>query len=303
MHDLNLLKVFDTMMQTHSVTKTAEVLHKTPSAISQSLNKLRSEFNDETLFVKEDRSLKPTQYAIDLHKHIKDALDLLNNSNQLESKFNPETSTRTFKIGSHSIFDNLFFIKLRKKVKEQAPNIKLEVSNLTFQDEQDENALRLRHIDAMIGLNTFNSTSFNAKKLCEYDVKVICSKDHPRLKDTIAIEEYLAEDHALWVNQAASRSHMLFRIEGQRKIAYTSNSFFNVINNVAQTDIISLFSARLLEHFGLSDSVKVLDPPFPTRELPLHLLWHKRLDKDEGFLWLKGLIEEVFEELESDITE
>ncbi|MBM25212.1 MAG: hypothetical protein CL760_05915 [Chloroflexi bacterium] len=298
MHDLNLLKVFDTMMQTQSVSKTAEVLNKTPSAISQSLNKLRAEFNEEALFVKEDRSLKPTQYAIDLHKHIKESLDLLNDSNKIHSKFDPKTSKRTFKIGSHSIFDNLFFIKLRNKVKSVAPNVKIELTNLSFQEDLHENALRLRHIDAMIGLNTLSSLTFNSKKIAEYDIKVICSKNHPRLKESLTIEQYLQEEHAVWINQESSKNTIMFKIDGERKIVYTSNSLFNVIHNVSQSDIVSLFSEKLLKHFNLIDSVKVLEPPFKTRDIPLNLTWHKRIDKDKGFIWLRGIIEEIFKELE-----
>lgn len=295
MKDLNLLKIFDTMMQTHSVSKTAVLLSRTPSAISQSLSKLRAEYG-EVLFAKEDRSLTPTQFAYQLHETIKESLLVLNNSTNLSNTFDPLTSKRKFTIGSHALFDNLFILSLRKKIKERAPNVSFEVSSLVFDSQKEEDALRLRHVDAIIGLNSFNAASFNSKKLDKFDVKVICSKDHPRIKDSITLDQFLEEEHAVWVNTDTSRGHLHFRIDGERKVVYNSNSFFNVLNVVAESDIISLFSSKLIKQYNFTDNIKFLDPPFNFKELPLHLLWHKRLNRDKGFLWIKGLIEEVFEE-------
>lgn len=296
MNDLNLLKVFDTMMQTHSVSRTAESLHKTSSAISQSLSKLRAEYNNEELFVKVDRSLRPTQFAYELHEHIKNSLYILNNSTNRAKTFDPLTSSRKFTIGSHTLFDNLYILKLREKIKTLSPNISLCVSNLVIGQDNEEDILRSRNVDAIIGANGITSSSFNAKELDSFDVKIICSKEHPRIKDSITIDEFMQEEHAIWVNTGAYNEHLNHKFDKERKIVYHSNSFFNVSHLVANSDVISFFSERMLEAYGTLDRFKIIEPPFETPEIRLNLSWHKRLDNDAGFLWFKNLIEEVFEE-------
>ena len=48
--DLNLLHVFDTMMELRSVNRAADKLHLTPSAVSHALRRLR-EVMEDPLFV------------------------------------------------------------------------------------------------------------------------------------------------------------------------------------------------------------------------------------------------------------
>lgn len=49
--DLNLLVIFECIYQHLSISKAAETLYITPSAVSQSLQRLRTQFNDPLLFV------------------------------------------------------------------------------------------------------------------------------------------------------------------------------------------------------------------------------------------------------------
>ena len=63
--DLNLLVVFDVLMVERSVSRAAERLGRTQSAISHSLSRLRSQFGDP-LLVKGGVRMQPTAFALDL---------------------------------------------------------------------------------------------------------------------------------------------------------------------------------------------------------------------------------------------
>lgn len=63
--DLNLLKVFHVLLEERNVTKTAERLFVSQSAISKSLKRLREVF-DDPLFVKSQQGLVPTVKALEL---------------------------------------------------------------------------------------------------------------------------------------------------------------------------------------------------------------------------------------------
>lgn len=84
--DLNLLVIFECIYQHLSITKAAETLYITPSAVSQSLQRLRTQFNDP-LFIRSGKGLTPTIMGINLHHHLEknlnsleQTLNIMNNS-------------------------------------------------------------------------------------------------------------------------------------------------------------------------------------------------------------------------------
>ena len=62
--DLNLLVVFDVLMTERSVTRAAERLGRTQSAVSHSLSRLREQFGDP-LLLKGGARMQPTALALD----------------------------------------------------------------------------------------------------------------------------------------------------------------------------------------------------------------------------------------------
>jgi len=63
--DLNLLIVFEVLMIERNVTRAAEQLGRTQSAVSHSLSKLRKQLGDP-LLVKVGVRMQPTAFALDL---------------------------------------------------------------------------------------------------------------------------------------------------------------------------------------------------------------------------------------------
>ncbi|GDK82701.1 transcriptional regulator [Escherichia coli] len=59
--DLNLLVIFECIYQHLSISKAAESLYITPSAVSQSLQRLRAQFNDLYSFAQEKVSRRRQQ--------------------------------------------------------------------------------------------------------------------------------------------------------------------------------------------------------------------------------------------------
>src|SRR4249919_297566 len=74
--DLNLLRVFDAVLTTRSITEASLRLGLTQSSTSHSLNRLRVFFGDP-LFVRTKRSMEPTPRAVELARPITEALQLI----------------------------------------------------------------------------------------------------------------------------------------------------------------------------------------------------------------------------------
>ncbi|VDR28986.1 HTH-type transcriptional regulator LeuO [Raoultella terrigena] len=67
--DLNLLVVFECIYQHLSISQAARTLFITPSAVSQSLQRLRNQLNDP-LFIRSGKGMSPTTLAVNLHRHL-----------------------------------------------------------------------------------------------------------------------------------------------------------------------------------------------------------------------------------------
>lgn len=72
--DLNLLRVFDALLQDHSVTLAAERLHLSIPATSRALSRLRRAMNDPIL-VRAGRGMTPTPFALRTAPRVRSLLD------------------------------------------------------------------------------------------------------------------------------------------------------------------------------------------------------------------------------------
>ena len=77
--DLNLLLVFTSIYNEKTITKAAEKLNLSQSAVSNALNRLRYTLDDD-LFFRSSDMMKPTKKAEDLIYPIQNALDSIQSS-------------------------------------------------------------------------------------------------------------------------------------------------------------------------------------------------------------------------------
>jgi DNA-binding transcriptional LysR family regulator len=100
--DLNLLVVFAALASEKNVSRAANKLHLTQSAVSHALTRLRDTFGDP-LFVRNTRGITPTPRALELQIPIEEVLEkaegLLN-----PAKFDPKTIQATYQLTTTDYF-------------------------------------------------------------------------------------------------------------------------------------------------------------------------------------------------------
>ena len=75
--DLNLLRVFDAIYETGSVSAAARKLAVSQPSVSRELNRLRDHF-DDPLFVRSGNGVAPTSKATGMLDDVRNALSLIN---------------------------------------------------------------------------------------------------------------------------------------------------------------------------------------------------------------------------------
>lgn len=118
MVDLNLLTVFDAVMQEQNITRAAHVLGMSQPAVSNAVARLKVMFNDE-LFVRYGRGIQPTARAFQLFGSVRQALQLV--QNELPgSGFEPASSERVFHLCVCSPLDSILTSQIYNHIEQIA---------------------------------------------------------------------------------------------------------------------------------------------------------------------------------------
>ncbi|HWT39501.1 MAG TPA: LysR family transcriptional regulator, partial [Paraburkholderia sp.] len=146
--DLNLLRVFQAIVEERSLTKAGERLALSQPAISYSLARLRTLF-DDPLFIRTRSGMQPTPIALELAGIVGRALDTVREALRYAESFDPETSTRTFRLSLSDAGEMAYLPAICEALHERAPRVKLSIEPLPV--EAIEDALRSSKLDFAIG--------------------------------------------------------------------------------------------------------------------------------------------------------
>ncbi|ODS01686.1 hypothetical protein AUC69_05340 [Methyloceanibacter superfactus] len=122
--DANLLVTLDALLVDASVTRAAERLGRSASAISHALAKLREIFADE-LFVRAGQRLVPTAKALELAPTVHVILAGMESLLRPNKPFDPTLSVREFAAASGEAGELILVEPLRQRLQSLAPSVKL----------------------------------------------------------------------------------------------------------------------------------------------------------------------------------
>ncbi|PFG45329.1 LysR family transcriptional regulator [Vibrio sp. ES.051] len=282
--DLNLLTVFDAVMQEQNITRAAHNLGMSQPAVSNAVARLKVMFNDE-LFMRQGRGIQPTQRARQLFGPIRQALQLIRNELP-SSVFLPESSNRLFKLAICSPCDMRFAPKIMEKVNQQAPNVQLHL-DAEF-DRLLSERMRYQEIDFVIDYARFDEQGFSSTEIFKDELVVIASKTHSRIRGSVTTEQLLNEKHAKLsqVHGQRSFSEQAYR-ELDCQAAYEGSSLSNLLYVVGQSELVTIAPRWMAENAVNSDQLQILDFPCANKEISGYLSWHESSEKDKGHIWLR----------------
>ena len=110
--DGNTLKTFLTVLEECSVSKAATRLGVTQSAVSHTLDKLRT-ILDDPLFIRDGRGISPTIKALSLREPVENILDRIRSLN-VPHNFDPQCDQLEFTIASNDFPTGFIFPTLLK---------------------------------------------------------------------------------------------------------------------------------------------------------------------------------------------
>jgi LysR family transcriptional regulator, nod-box dependent transcriptional activator len=289
--NLNLLVALHALMTQRNVTRAADQVGLTQSAMSGELRRLRALFGDE-LLVRVGRDYQLTPLAEELVEPVSDIIAAVEQTLSRRLTFDPAADERSFSIAMSDYAMIVLLQPILQRLGQDAPRITLHIHPL--QPDSANTMLRPGGMDLVIAPlreveNASRSTLFSDRYVCAVRA------DHPQVRDHLTLELFEQLPRLEWgmgsvlVSSTAERHYR--RLGG--RVQVTTESFALAPFLVRKTDLLVVLQERLIIAFGQAAGVKVLDPPVVLPDLTEAMYWSPVVETDPANRWLRGLIEEV----------
>jgi DNA-binding transcriptional LysR family regulator len=291
--DLKLLAVVTELHKTRSVSQTAENLDLSQSAISMSLAKLRKHFNDP-LFDRTSSGMNPTPHAVELIGLLKSAEDLLQTALDLHVVFDPLTSDRRFNLYSTDIAQVTLMPRLMQRLTKIAPNVGIDLRRLS---EATPKFLEAGEADLAVGFILPMGAGFCQQRLFKERFVCIVRRDHPRIGDSLSIDEFQDEIHLAVTTCGTAHGIVEKTLETKgirRRVGLAVPSFLGIASIITTLDYLAVLPEQLARHLASTGNIRVLPLPFsmPTYYIMQH--WHERYTQDPASKWLRSVVANLF---------
>lgn len=292
--DLNLLVALDALLKERNVTRAAERLMVGQSAMSSTLRRLRSLF-DDPLLVREGRGLAPTSLALSLAGPVREALDIIQSVLVQRNVFDPVNDERSFTICTSDYVTLVLLQPLIEKLDEIAPNVTINIVPLGIDDYMED--LRRQHAEFLIIPPELveDDPSYRSELLFSDNYLVAASAGHPEVQGQITLEQFCDLPYVTYRSgkNPALVDDQLDRLHIARSVEVTAQSFVLAPMLLPGSRMIMLIHRSLGEHFVDKLGLQLMEPPVALEATSQVMLWNNALTGDAAHQWLRGQLLET----------
>ncbi|MCS3468914.1 LysR family transcriptional activator of mexEF-oprN operon [Pseudomonas sp. JUb42] len=287
--DINLMVVFETLMQERNVSRAAEKLFLGQPTISAALNRLRGLFNDP-LFIRVGHRMEPTARANEIIRHLSPALDAMSMALSLTREFDPASSTMTFRIGLSDDVEYSLLPTLLRALREEAPHIVIVVKQVNYWNVSE--LLVSGEITAGVCLTRDLPANAKRKLLRTMKPMVVRADD---ASQPITLDEYCSRPHVVVshvANISSFADEWLDAVGRKRHAVLSVPQYSTLPALMAGTNLICNLPDPLALAFATAGLLHAEPLPFITPDLELSMVWLSMLDTDPAERWLRKRLEQ-----------
>lgn len=298
--DLNLLTVFDALIREGSVTRAADSLDLSQSAVSHALKRLRDFFSDP-LFVKVGDGMKPTPKAEQLSVSIVGIISTVQDTLLTETRFDPSTAVRTFKFCMTDMGELVFLPRMIQEFKRRAPHCTIQT--LQVRPEDIAATLESGEADLAMGSQLSMNDELYQQTLFVHKFVTIVSKENTQVNDSISLEQFSRMKHIV-INLGGKTTHYDRALDehGIKREVFLLTPHYLVIPMLIRNDpeLIATVPGEIGRIFDDYGWVRRLKPPVDLAPFPICQYWHPRFHHDEANRWLRQLMKEIYNDFLPD---
>ncbi|MEX8520350.1 MAG: LysR family transcriptional regulator [Leptothrix sp. (in: b-proteobacteria)] len=290
--DTKLLRLFDALYRTGSVTRAAEQLDQSQPTVSIWLARLREELADP-LFVRTAAGMQPTPRAEALIGDAREALAALRRLGEAQREFDPATETRRFRICMTDASHVTLLPQLLAHVRAAAPGVQLEALRI---DAHTAVLLQSGEADLALGLVPGLEAGFYQQTLFAQDWVCLLNPRHPRVGATFSLSQYADEAHVAISSGTGNLllENALKAASVERRVVLALPGFLGLVSIIATTDLIATLPRQIGETLAQMGDLRVLAPPLAIAGFTVKQHWHARFHHDPANRWLRGVCWTLF---------
>ncbi|RUV73059.1 MAG: LysR family transcriptional regulator [Mesorhizobium sp.] len=293
--DLNLLVLFEAVLEEGHVGRAADRLNLTASAVSHGLGRLRRLLNDP-LFLRTPKGVVPTARATELAAPIADILARVRSVMATAAPFDPATAMRRFAIGAPDGVSAVILRPLLAELSRIAPRIDVGVRQILPSPARVWQSaivdLEAHAIDIAIIPSDDIPPRFEKRCIYEEDFVIAMRLGHPFARDP-TLERYCDMQHLVVSHSGDPYGFVDEQLAKQgraRRIALTVPNFMVALAVIAETDLVSALPRRFVTMHAARFGVLSLDAPLPLPGFRLNAVAPKVAMMDAGVAWLFDLL-------------
>ncbi|ANG91987.1 LysR family transcriptional regulator [Enterobacteriaceae bacterium 155047] len=271
--DLNLLVIFECIYQHLSISKAAETLYITPSAVSQSLQRLRAQLNDP-LFIRSGKGITATTVGINLHHHLE------KNLNELEQTINilhGSDLKKNFVIYCPQMASRGRMLSLINLLIADE-HYEVEQRDILLSPESAEDLLAYRKADIVLTFAPVNNRSIICTHFITVPTVMVSSANHPRLKESATTDALLQERFTFYQSNQTGVKEFQVQVNDafpERNIVFRSDSLISLVTMISASDLVGYIPETVFDTYRSSLNLKRIEAPFALPSVDLYMLFNR----------------------------
>jgi len=212
--------------------------------------------------------------------------------------FNPATSTRRFLLMLPDLVADILMPPLLKRITEEAPNIRLEVTPWRSPPMMSDEFLR--SIDLAICCVVEVLIGFHRQCLYSDTDVLAVRKGHPAGGALNQLEAFLAARHVavVGIGRRADPIDTWLREKGlERRIGLVVPSYLQALRVASLSDLVAFVPARLIAALSGPLSLLAVRPPVDAGVDEQFMFYPRRSQFDPASVWLRALVSRTANEL------
>ncbi len=296
--DLNLLRVFDALMDTGSVAEAAVRLHLSAPATSRALSRLRRAMSDP-LLVRAGRGLVPTPFAQRSASKVKALLDAADSLRADPAATDPSAWRRTFSIRLDDALTPVLAPRLTRRIAGEAPGVRLR---FVGQDSEEPDPLRDGSLDIDIGVADPPPPDIHTSTLfTDHFVAVVSADSELGRAARLTVDDLCRHPHVSASRRGFARGPLddaLEAIGRSRHVAAVVPSYAVGALMALEHDVICLVPHVTAAHLAERGvPLRLHEVPFALPTADVELRWHRRVNDDPASQWLRARLRETVDAL------
>jgi DNA-binding transcriptional LysR family regulator len=294
--DLNLLPVFDALIRVRNVSRAAEELDMSQSAVSHALKRLRLFFGDQ-LFLKTGSGMQPTPRALELLAPVLTVMGAVRGELLVHEGFDAASSRRVFSLCLTDMGELIFLPRLIERLRAAAPGCTLRTLQVPM--SQIEDVLESGAADLALGSLHSVPEGLFQQQLFTRSFVTIVNRRNRAIGDALSREQFLAMEHivvSLSGRVEDGYDSIVDQLAGPRRVYLTTPHFLTVPMIIEQNpELIATVPRELATRFASYTSIKAVETPIDVPPFAIRQHWHPRFQHDAANIWLRKQVKEVFD--------